>query len=717
MKRIVFFILILSFTGTGYAQEDKPATTEKDSFYLLSPVEVRAVRAGENAPFSKTNLTKKEITALNTGQDIPFILNHTPSVVANSDAGNGVGYTGIRIRGVDATRINITMNGIPYNDAESQGSFFVDLPDFASSSNSIQVQRGVGTSSNGAGAFGASLNFSTNELIKDPYGEFGYNYGSFNTWKNTVKTGTGLLYDHFTVDLRLSRIHSDGYVDRASSDLRSFYFSAAYTAKKTSIRGNIILGKEKTYQAWYGITENDLLNNNRTINYAGTEKPGEPYENETDNYLQDHYQLFFNQQLSGKLNFSTAVFLTTGRGFYEQYRAGEDYSNYGLPNPGSSDFVRQLWLNNEYYGNIFSFQYRQDKTEATLGGSVTQYDGQHFGELTWASNGMPEPRHRWYDLNALKTDYTIYLKQQTRFSDWWYFYTDLQYRHVRYNIGGFRDNPGLEVSNRYHFFNPKFGISYRRHFWKAFLSYGAANKEPNREDFETGAILKPRREQLHDIEGGLEKNTESYNWGINLYYMNYRDQLVLTGRINDVGAYTRMNVPKSFRMGIEMYGAIRFNHWINASANLAISRNRVLDLTYYLDDYDNGGQVTEKYGSSDLAYSPNIVSSGTINILPIPKLEIGILSKFVDKQYLDNTQNSKRVLHSFFVQDLRAHYKFKWRKLREGLLLFQVNNVFNRKYEPNGYTYSYISGGTKVTENWYFPMAGRNFTAGINLKF
>jgi iron complex outermembrane receptor protein len=324
MRRIFLLFLCLPASLPIFAQGDS-TVAGKDSFYLLSPVEVRAVRAGELAPFPKTNISQKDIQKLNIGQDIPFILNQTPSVVAASDAGNGIGYTGIRIRGVDATRINITLNGIPFNDAESQGSFFVDIPDFASSSNGIQVQRGVGLSSNGVGSFGANINFSTNEHISQPYGEFGYNYGSFNTWKNTVKTGTGLMYDHFTVDIRLSRIHSDGYVDRASSDLRAFAFSPAFVSKNTSVRANIILGKERTYQAWYGITEADLLNNNRTINYAGTEKPGKPYENETDNYLQDHYQLFVNQKLGEKLDFSTAVFLTTGNGYYEQYRAGEEY--------------------------------------------------------------------------------------------------------------------------------------------------------------------------------------------------------------------------------------------------------------------------------------------------------------------------------------------------------------------------------------------------------
>jgi len=714
MKRIAIFMISVVLSARGRGQEPAPL---KDSFYLLSPVEVRAVRADDKAPFTKTNITKKEITKLNIGQDIPFILNQVPSVVANSDAGNGVGYTGIRIRGTDATRINVTLNGIPYNDAESQGTFFVDLPDLSSSANSIQVQRGVGTSSNGAGAFGASINISTNEVVKEAYGEFGYMYGSFNTWKNTVKTGTGLLYDHFTVDLRLSRIHSRGFIDRASSDLRSFYFSTAYIAKKTSFRINILFGKEKTYQAWYGISEPDLENGHRTVNYAGTEKPGEPYDNETDNYLQDHYQAFLNQEIGERFHLSAAAFLTTGRGFYEQYKTNQPYSDYGLANSGNSDFVRQLWLNNEYYGNTFSLQYADSKTQATLGGAITQYAGQHYGELIWASNGMPSPRHRWYDLDALKTDYTVYIKDLTRFSDNWNLFADLQYRHVRYNINGFRDNPILLIRNRFNFINPKAGITYSKGIWKGYLSYGMANKEPNRDDFESGALLQPRPERLHDIEAGIDKTTQAYNWGITWYYMRYRDQLVLTGKINDVGAYTRTNIPQSFRMGIELTGGIRFASWVNASANLAISRNRVLDFTEYIDDYDNGGQHTNFYRSADIAFSPAIVSAATVNFLPVKKLELSLLSKYVDKQYLDNTQNKKRILQAFFIQDIRGIYTIKKRWLKELSILAQVNNIFNREYEPNGYTFSYITGGTTVSENYFFPMAGINFMAGITMRF
>lgn len=708
------------FISTTIASFSQQKEEVKDSFYILSPVEVRSVRAGESSPFTKTNISKKEISKVNLGQDIPFLLNQTPSVVINSDAGNGIGYTGIRIRGTDATRINVTLNGIPYNDAESQGTFFVDLPDFSSSAGSIQIQRGVGTSSNGAGAFGASVNFSTNEINKDAYGELNNSYGSFNTWKNTVKAGTGLLNNHFTTDLRLSRISSDGFIDRASSDLKSLHFSTAYIGKSTSVRFNIFSGKEKTYQAWYGISEADLIAGNRTINYAGTEKTGEPYDNETDNYTQTHYQLFLNQVLSKRITFTTAVFLTRGKGYYEQYKSDEAYSKYNLPTPGNSDFIRQLWLDNNFYGNIFSLQYRASKTQATLGGAITRYDGNHFGDLIWASRGLPLPVYRWYDLNAQKNDFNIYIKEQTEFATNWTWFYDLQFRYVKYNIEGFRENPTLAVRNKFNFFNPKAGISFNKSGWKGYLSYSIANKEPNREDFESGT-QQPKPERLHDIEAGVERSKEKYNWSVTLYYMNYKDQLVLTGKINDVGAYTRTNIPKSYRAGIELQGGIKFNSWINATTNLALSRNKVKNYTEFIDDYDNGGQKLNNYSLIDIAYSPAVVGGASINFLPIKNAELSLLSKYVSKQYLDNTENNNRSLHSFYVQDIRTVYTIKnnpiaigW--LKELNIIGQVNNVFGKKYEPNGYTYNYIYNHELSVNNYYFPMAGTNFMVGVNIK-
>lgn len=725
MKRIAIFIISVFLCANIFAQKEEPVT---DSFYLLTPVEVRAIRAGDNSPFSKTNISKKEIAKTNLGQDIPFILNQTPSVVINSDAGNGIGYTGIRIRGTDATRINITLNGIPYNDAESQGTFFVDLPDFSSSTGSIQIQRGVGTSSNGAGAFGGSINFSTNEVNKDAYAEFNNSAGSFNSWKNTLKAGSGLLGDHFLVEGRLSRISSDGFIDRASSDLKSFHFSTAYINKKNSLRLNIFSGKEKTYQAWYGISEEDLKAGNRKINYAGTEKPGEPYDNETDNYKQDHYQLFFNQMIGKRFSFSTALFSTNGEGYYEQYKVEQNYSDYFLPNPPSggspitkSDMIRQLWLNNEFYGNVFSIHFKGDKTEATLGGGITRYNGLHYGKVIWAEKGLTDLKN-WYDLGAFKNDFNIYLKEQTKFAANWHYFYDLQYRHVKYNINGFRNNPAMLVRNKFDFFNPKAGISYSKNGWKNYLSFSIANKEPNRDDFEAGVNQQPKPERLYDTELGVERIRKNYSWSATLYYMNYKDQLVLTGQINDVGAYTRTNIPKSYRAGIEMQGSYKFNAWMNASANFAFSKNKVQNFTEFIDDYDNGGQKLNQYKSTDIALSPSVVGGATINFLPLENLEMSLISKYVSKQYLDNTQNKNRMLNGFFVQDARIIYTIKKIPIAIGItkeinINVQVNNIFNRKYEPNGYTYNYIFGGELSVNNYYFPMAGTNFMLGVNMKF
>jgi iron complex outermembrane recepter protein len=719
MKRIFISACLLGAAIYCPAQQKE---SSKDSFYTLSPVEVRAIRAGENAPFTKSNLSRRDIAASNLGQDIPYLLSQTPSVVVNADAGNGIGYTGIRIRGTDATRINMTINGIPYNDSESQGLFFVNLPDLSSSAGSIQVQRGVGTSSNGAGAFGASMNFSTNEVIRESYLELNNSAGSFNSWKNTLKYGSGLV-NGFSTDIRLSRISSDGFIDRASSALHSFFISTAWTGKNNSIRFNAFTGKEKTYQAWYGISEADLLAGNRTINYAGTERPGDPYSNETDNYTQSHYQLFYNQQLNKKLSFNIATFLTRGKGYYEQYKADENYRKYNLPYPVngndttfSSDFIRQLWLDNYFYGAVYSLQYKSAKTQATLGGALTRYDGNHYGKLVWASNGLTG-NDRWYNLDAFKTDFSTYGKQQTEIGKGLFIFYDLQYRFVKYSINGFRDNPTLRIHNNWHFFNPKAGITYKKNNWKTYLSYGIANKEPNRDDFEAGTAMQPRPEQLQDVEAGVENHGTKYNWGLTIYYMRYKDQLVLTGKINDVGAYTRTNISNSYRTGIELQGSVHPKTWMSISGNLTLSRNKVLDMEEFIDDYDNGGQKINRYPSADIAYSPAVTAGTFIDLVPFKNTGISLISKYVSRQYLDNTGNTARSLNSFYVQDFRISYTIKSKKIKELNLIGQLNNIFNNTYEPNGYTFSYIYGGQQTTENYYFPMAGINYMIGVNLRF
>lgn len=693
-----------------------------DADYFLEPLEVKSIRAGERSPFAKTTITKEQIEKINLGQDIPFLLNQTPSVVVNSDAGNGVGYTGIRIRGSDATRINMTINGIPYNDAESQGLFFVNLPDISSSVNSFQVQRGVGTSSNGAGAFGATINLSTNEFNEKAYAELNNAYGSFNTWKNTVKFGSGLLNNHFTIDGRLSNITSDGYIDRATSDLKSYYLSAAYISKKSSLRFNTFSGKERTYQAWNGVDAATLLTN-RTYNSAGTEKPGEPYENEVDNYTQTHYQLFFNHSINDKWSFNTAAFLTRGKGYYEQYKADMEFSEYGLPDViigaatvTETDLVRQLWLDNYFYGQIASLQFKKPNTQFTFGGGWNTYDGMHYGKVIWAEIGIPKD-HKWYDLDALKKDANVYAKLQQRVAKNLEAFIDVQYRHVDYTMNGFRDRPALKAERKFDFFNPKLGITYLKNGWMAFASYAIANKEPNRDDFEAGAANQPNSEQLHDIEIGVEKRTAKTFFAANLYYMIYKDQLVLTGKVNDVGAYTRTNVPNSFRRGIELQASQVFTQWLNVAANVALSENKIDEFTEFIDDYDNAVQKTNNYHNTTISFSPAVVGGLTVNILPFYNATLSLQSKYVSRQFLDNTEMEQKSLQPYFLQDARLNWTIPNKFTSKLELIAQVNNIFNKKYEPNGYTFSYIYNGSLATENYYYPMAGTNFMVGVNVKF
>jgi iron complex outermembrane receptor protein len=711
-----------TWTGTLPTDSSYFTIILERSSSLMQPVEIRAVRASEESPFTKTTLSARAIEKMNLGQDIPFLLNQTPSTVINSDAGNGVGYTGIRIRGSDATRINMTINGIPYNDAESQGIFFVNLPDLASSLNSLQIQRGVGTSANGAGAFGATMNLLTNEVNEKAYAELNSSAGSFSTFKNTLKAGTGLLNDHFTFDARLSRISSDGYVDRASSDLQSFFVSGAYLSKTSSLRFNVFSGKEKTYQSWYGIPES-MLKTNRTYNSAGTEKPGEPYRNETDNYRQTHYQLFYNKALSSAWNLNLAAFYTRGEGYYEQYKADESYSDYGLEDfitgndtLRSTDLVRQLWLDNHFYGNTFSLQYRKQKTDLIIGGAWSNYTGNHYGNVTWSKAGFPD-NYRWYDLDADKKDMNIYAKWQQKLSQYLSVFTDLQLRNVRYNIYGFRNNPTLTVKNNWLFFNPKLGLSYSKNNWTAYMSYAVANKEPNRDDFEAGKEQQPVYETLHDLEIGFDKKGAALSWGATVFYMNYRNQLILTGQINDVGAYTRTNIPESYRAGIELTGRWKPLDWFDISGNIAYSQNKISNFTAFYDDYDAGGQKTETLSTTNIAYSPDWVGSASLNARPMKNLEVSLINKYVSRQYLDNTSRESRSLDPYFIQDLRASYRIKPGFMRELVITAQVNNLFNVMYEPNGYSFSYYYGGDLVTENYYYPMAGINFMAGVNLKF
>ena len=721
MMKKLFVSTVLCIAGFAmFAQQEKKFN---DTAYL-QPVEVQAIRADEKAPFAKTDLTKKDIDKNNLGQDLPFLLNQTPSVVVNSDAGNGIGYTSIRIRGTDASRINVTLNGIPYNDAESQGTFFVDLPDFSSSANSIQVQRGVGTSTNGAGAFGGTINLFTNEVNKKFYASTNNSVGSFNSFKNNIQFGSGIIGHHFTMDGRVSSIRSNGYIDRATSNLTSFYLSTAFVNENNSLRLNVFSGKEKTYQAWNGVAEN-LLVTNRTNNPSGTEKTGEPYDNETDNYTQTHYQLFYNHKFNPYWKANVAVFLTRGKGYYEQYKADKKLADYGLPNyfDGTTiikrtDLVRRLWLDNYFYGSIFSLQYQKNKTQFIFGGGYNAYDGKHFGEIKWAAVQAAVPtNYRWYNLTAYKKDFSLYNKWTLQWSSKWQSFVDVQFRNINYTIHGFRDNPALQNNEHYAFLNPKIGITYSNKNWQAFASYALAGKEPNRDDFEAGNTQQPKAERLHDVELGFEKKGTDYSFGANIYFMNYKNQLVLTGKINDVGAYTRTNIAKSYRTGIELQGKVKIISWVNVNANISFSENKIKNFTEYIDDYDNGGQQTKFYPKTDISFSPSVVAGGSINFIPVKNGELSFISKYVGRQYLDNTSQRSRSLNPYYLQDVRLSYLLENKIFKATNLIVQLNNVFNKKYEPNGYSFSYIYGGELTTENFYFPMAGFNFMVGVNVKF
>jgi iron complex outermembrane receptor protein len=719
MKRIS---LIFSFTAICYFSNAQDTSSHKlGDTLLLDNIEITSIRAADKAPFTKTNLSKEQIAKVNLGQDLPFVLNQTPSVVVNSDAGNGVGYTGIHIRGTDASRINVTLNGIPYNDAESQGTYFVDIPDITSSVNSIQIERGVGTSSNGAGAFGATINLSTNEVNKEKYLELDNSYGSFNTWKNTLKAGTGLLANHFLIDARVSKIASDGYIDRATSDLKSLFFSAAYLAKKSSLRFNLISGKEKTYQAWYGVPEN-YLDTNRTYNPAGTEKPGTPYANETDNYWQTHYQLFYNHKVNDLFSYNIATFLSRGRGYYEEYRADQYFTDYNLPDVingndtiSSTDLIRRLWLDNYFYGSIFSLQYQKNKTHFTFGGGWTEYDGKHYDVVTWAQQGFPAD-YTYFNKPAKKNDLNFYAKLMQTLGSGFTGFLDLQERFVKYKIDGFESHSDLSVTKNYAFFNPKAGISFNKKNFQTYLSFSVAAKEPNRDDFEAGVNQIPKPEILYDVELGVEKKREPINYGATFYYMYYHNQLVNTGKINDVGSYTRTNAPVSYRAGVELQGDAVITKWLNAFANLTLSKNKIKDFTEYVDDYDNGGQKQNVYHNTDISFSPDVVGAAGINFIPVKNGEINLQSKYVGRQYLDNTSHISRSIDPYFVENVKLSYTFHPKVLKEINLIFQLNNVFNKLYESNGYTYNYIYAGEFTVENYYYPMAGTNFMAAINIK-
>lgn len=707
-------------------RSDITATLQPDN-RMTGEVMVMATRAAENSATTFKNLSKEDLSRLNLGQDIPFLLDQTPSVVVGSDAGAGIGYTNMTIRGSNNQRINVTLNGIPLNDAESMGSFFVNLPDFASSVQSIQIQRGIGTSTNGAGAFGASLNIQTDALETTPYAELNNTFGSYNTWKNTVKVGSGLLKDKYAFNARLSRISSDGYIERASSDLKSFYFDGGYYGEKHQLKATIFSGKEKTYQAWDGVPE-EMLETNRRYNRF-------TYENQTDNYVQTHHHLHYNYFASERTTWNLALHYTRGKGYYEEYRADDPFSTYnfepiqiGETVINSTDLVRRRWLDNHFYGTVFSFNHKFSASQnLTIGGAANQYRGDHYGEVIWAQYASTSRLgDKYYFNDAEKNDANIYGKWDGRFGST-HFYADLQYRFVDYTFEGYDHNQQLaDVNIKHHFFNPKIGTTYTLSpTANVYASYAFAHKEPVRDDYVSSlADARPKPEKMHNMEIGYRLRGRNLNVGANAYGMFYKDQLVLTGEINDVGANIRENVPNSYRIGLELDAGWQVMKQLQWKATAGLSENRIRNYTEYLsvldDNWGDTGapQVERTYKSTTISFSPSVILSNEFSYAPISPLEISLASKYVSRQYLDNTQAKERSIDPFFVNNLRIRYNFAAWGLEHIDANLAINNIFNEKYEANGYTYGGLStDGTRLYGNAYYPQAETNFLLGLNIRF
>ncbi|MDP5027434.1 MAG: TonB-dependent receptor [Flavobacterium sp.] len=705
----VFFSL---FSFSQETQKDSTKITE------LKEVTVSSVRAKDKNPITFTNISAAEIAPRNLGQDVPILLQYLPSVVSTTDAGNGVGYTYMRVRGSDGSRINVTLNGIPFNDSESQGTFFVNLPDFASSLESVQLQRGVGTSTNGAGAFGASLNMQTKSFNEKAYVEVSNSVGSFATRKHTIAFGTG-LHNNFEMNARISNIASDGFIDRASSNMFGYFFNVNYVKETTLIKLLAFGGKEKTYQAWYGIEDPEKLKNDRTFNPAGMyfDENGNMqfYDNETDNYWQNHFQLHWTEKWSEKWISNAALHYTIGKGYFEQYKEDEDLTDYNLPafNGNSiSDLVRKRWLDNDFFGATFSLNYRTSKTDLLFGGAANRYLGLHYGEVVWTQNYIPNP-NRYYDNYGNKDDVNFYTKASYNVTNKLNLFTDLQYRMVFYDATSIKFS---DVNDTFRFFNPKAGLNYQLNDKNAFYGYfGIANKEPRRDDYENGAI-KPER--LFDYELGWKYNSRKVKLSANAFYMRYNDQLVLTGALNDVGSPVFTNSGKSYRVGLEVESTIAITEKLFLNPNVTISQNQNQDFYFQRDG------VLQNLGNTAIAFSPNLILANRLTFLPVKNFQVSILSKFVGTQYMGNIDSENSKLDAYFVNDLNLNYEWKLNKTIKSIVFSGlINNILDLEYESNGYFYTYDDDWsnpgniTTIEGTGYFPQAGINFILGLSLKF
>jgi iron complex outermembrane receptor protein len=742
--------LVVSYTG--YATQKVPINSFLDGttltmqfdadniivcYFFTETIHVGATAATSKTPVTYTNVSKADIQKSNLGQDAPYLLKWTPSVVVNSDAGTGTGYTGIWIRGSDPTRTNVTINGIPYNDSESQGVFWVNLPDFSSSADNIQIQRGVGTSTNGAGAFGATIDFNTNQISEEPKLSIDGSLGSFGTQRGSVNYTSGLLDNGLKIDARYSKTHSDGYIDRASADLEGYYAGLTYVGADAGAvwRFNAFGGHEVTYQSWNGVTEAEIEEFGRTYNSVGTEKEGEPYDNEVDNYRQNHYQLHYNNEFGGRWALGLSGHYTRGLGYFEQYKAGEDLVDYGIDagDVEESDLIRRRWLDNHFYGTVYSLRYRpSSKLDITFGGSANEYQGGHYGEIIWARNaGDSEIRDRYYDNDATKRDFSNFLRTNYQVTDGLNAYVDLQVRHVSYEFLGFaNDLSRIDETASHTFFNPKAGLTYEfPSGGQAYASFGVAQREPNRNDYtENTLATRPTSEKLLNTEVGIRKQSGDFNYGANVYHMDYKDQLVLTGELNDVGEYIRTNVPNSYRFGLELQGGYRVTDKLDIGGNLALSRNRVKAYTEFLDSYDENfgwlGQDEVLREDTPLAFSPSFVGTLGLNYKVVNTgphlLEASLQSKFVGERYVDNSGTESAALDAYDYTDFRLAYTLRPQgesKLGALRITLLVRNVADNLYVSNGWSYRYNFDGAEAATIGMYPQAGRNVLLGLGLDF
>ncbi|MDR2389916.1 MAG: TonB-dependent receptor plug domain-containing protein [Tannerellaceae bacterium] len=731
MKQVLFLSALLTATAT-YGGEQTPDTLGISKNVSLDEVVVTAIQAVERTPVAYTDISREELTQANNGQGIPSLIASSPSVIMTSDAGTGIGYSGFRIRGTDANRINITVNGVPLNDAESHGVFWVNMPDFASSVEQIQIQRGVGTSTNGSAAFGATVALQTQKPQLEPNMEYTLSAGSFGTVRHTVKGGSGLLNEHWVAEGRYSNIRSDGFIDRAWARMSSHHLSLAWYGENTLLKFQTFGSAEETYQAWNGVSSEHIENNNRTYNSCGEYTENalvKFYPNQTDNYQQQHYHLTGSHRINNHLNANLTLHYTRGIGYYEDYKANAKYSAYKLPpyrNPegeevSRSDLVRRKWLDNDFYGGIYSINYQNRNLRLTLGGGLNRYIGNHFGRVLWvkAANALPSTDYAYYFNTGKKSDRNVYLKLNHRLSHTLNGYVDVQYRGIHYSIQGSDDKAGdhLEVDKHWNFFNPKAGINYRRGAHNAFASFAVANREPNRDNFtEAAPSERPVHETLYDCEAGYSYRKETFQAGLNLYYMDYTNQLILTGKISEIGEALTANIPNSFRLGVELTAAFRLGKLLKWNGNLTLSRNRIQNFTEYVDNWDTGKQEAFTLGTTRIAYSPELIAN-SIWDLTLGNFSASLLTQTVGRQYLDNTSEINRSVAPYSVSNLRLGYLFHPTFIRTLGVDLTINNLLNASYATGGWVYSRIEGGERHKDDGYFTQAGIHAMLRLTMRF